>query len=108
MIMEGGGDILGSDVPLQLVVVKITKRCRNMIEVAKQASQTHYHSVAGEILPHLYVKNIFLAQKLTKWHLFKEIYAQNIRKFDGKKTLIFHNFFLCLYYVYYHQIWRNN
>ena len=26
--------------------------------------------------------------------------------FDGKKTFIFHNFFSCLYYVYYHPIWQ--
>ena len=62
--MERGGGTLGSDRPLQLVGVKITKSCRNMLEVAGQASQTHYHSISGEILPHFYVKNTFLAQKL--------------------------------------------
>ena len=64
---------LGSDRPLQLVWVKITKRCRNRLEVAGQASQTHYHSISGENLPHFYVKNTFLAQKLTKLEHFKEI-----------------------------------
>ena len=44
-----------------------------MLEVAGQASQTHYHSISGEILPHFYVKNTFLAQKLTKLEHFKEI-----------------------------------
>ena len=47
-----------------------------MLEVAGQASQTHCHSFAGEILPHFDVKNIFVAQTLTKWQLFKEIYEQ--------------------------------
>ena len=43
-----------------------------MLEVAGQASQTHYHSIAGEILPHFYEKNTFLAQKLTMLEHFKE------------------------------------
>ena len=68
-----GEGTLSSDRPLQLVGVKITKSCRNMLEVAGQASQTHYHSISGEILPHFYVKNTFLAQKLTKLGSFKEI-----------------------------------
>ena len=37
-----------------------------------------YHSFSDEILPHLYVKNVFLAQKLTKLEQFKE----NLSKFD--------------------------
>ena len=44
-----------------------------MLEVAGQASQTHYHSISGEILPHFYVKNTFLAQKLTKLEHFEVI-----------------------------------
>ena len=51
-----------------------------MLEVAGQASQTHYHSIAGEILPHLYIKNIFLAQKLKKLKHFKEIHENVIEK----------------------------
>ena len=43
-----------------------------MLEVAGQSSQTNYHSISGEILPHIYVKNIFLDQKLTKLEQFKE------------------------------------
>ena len=49
-----------------------------MLEVAGQASQTHYHSISGEILPHFYVKNNFLAQKLTKLEHFKEIFENVI------------------------------
>ena len=86
-VRQGGGT-LGSDRPLQLVGVKITKSCRNMLEVAGQTSQTHYRSNSGEILPHFYVNNTFLAQKLTKLEHFKEI-AENfiekslkIQKFD--------------------------
>ena len=37
-----------------------------MLEVTGQATQTHYHSISGEILPHFYVKNIFLAQILSE------------------------------------------
>ena len=44
-----------------------------MLEFAGQATQTHYHSISGEILPCFYVKNTFLAQKLTKLEHFKEI-----------------------------------
>ena len=51
-----------------------------MLEVAGQASQTHYHSISGEILPHFYVKNTFLAQKLTKLEHFKEIPENLIEK----------------------------
>ena len=51
---------LGSDRPLQLVGLKITKSCRNMLEVAGQASQAHYHSICGEILPNLILENVFL------------------------------------------------
>ena len=43
-----------------------------MLEVAGQASQTPYHSISGEIIPHFYVKNTFLAQKLTKLEQFIE------------------------------------
>ena len=68
-----GEGTLGSDRPLQLVGVKIAKSCQNMLEVAGQASQTHYHSISVEILPHFYVKKTFLAQKLTKLEHFKEI-----------------------------------
>ena len=71
---------LGSDRPLQLIVVKITKSCQNMLEIAGKASQTHYHSNSGEILPHFYVKNTFLAQKLTKLEHFKEITENFIEK----------------------------
>ena len=31
-----------------------------------------YHPLSCEILPHLYVKNVFLAQKLTKLEDFEE------------------------------------
>ena len=40
----------------------------------------HYHSIYGEILPHFYVKNNFLAQKLIKLELFKEILENVIEK----------------------------
>ena len=42
-----------------------------MLEVAGQASQKHYHSISGEILPHFDVNNI-IAQKLTKLQHLKE------------------------------------
>ena len=64
---------LGSDRPLQLIGVKITKSCRNMLE-------THYHSISGEILPHFYVRNTFLAQKLPKLEHIKEIPENLIEK----------------------------
>ena len=51
-----------------------------MLEVARQASLTRYHSIAGEILPHFYVKNNFLAQKLRKLQLSKEILENVIEK----------------------------
>ena len=51
-----------------------------MLEVAKQASQTHSHSISGEILPHFYVKKTFIAQKLTKLEHFKEIPENIIKK----------------------------
>ena len=51
-----------------------------MLEVAGQVSQTHYHSISVEILPHFYVKNTFLAQKLTKLKHFKEIPVNVIEK----------------------------
>ena len=51
-----------------------------MIEVAGQATQTHNHSISGEILPHFYVKNTFLAQKLTKLEHFKETHENLIEK----------------------------
>ena len=35
-------------------------------------------SFSDDILPHLDVKNIFLAPKLTKWQSFKEIYEKDI------------------------------
>ena len=66
--------------PLGQITIKITKRCWNMLEVAGQAYQTHYHSISCEILPHFYVKNIFLAQKLTKLEHFKEIPENLIEK----------------------------
>ena len=43
---------LVSDMPIQ--------SCRTMLEVAGESSQTI--SISGEILPHLYVKKMFLAQ----------------------------------------------
>ena len=43
-----------------------------MLEVAGQASQTHHHSISGEILPHFYVKHIFVDQKLTELHQKKK------------------------------------
>ena len=52
-----------------------------MLEVAGQASQTHYHSISGEILPHFYVKNTFLAHKPTKLDHFKEIPENLIEKY---------------------------
>ena len=52
-------------VPLQPVGVKLTKRGRTMLEVARQVSQTHCHSISGEILHHFYAKNTFLDQKLS-------------------------------------------
>ena len=57
-----------------------------MLEVAGQASQTHYHSIYGEILPHFCVKNTFLAQKLTKLEHFKEIPENFIEKFSKYKN----------------------
>ena len=75
-----GEGTLGSDRPLQLVGVKIAKSCQNMLEVAGQTSQTHYHQIFGQILPHFYVKNTFLAQKLTKLEQFKEITENFIEK----------------------------
>ena len=51
-----------------------------MLEVAGQVSQTHYHSISGDILPHFYVKNTFLAQKQTKLEHFKEIPEHLIKK----------------------------
>ena len=51
-----------------------------MLEVARQASQTHYHSICGEILTHFYVKNTFLAQKLTKLEHFEEILDNFVEK----------------------------
>ena len=49
-----------------------------------------YHSLSGEILPHFYVKNIFLAQKLTKLEQFKE----NLSKFQEEITQTLNNKFL--------------
>ena len=52
-----------------------------MLEVAGQATQTHYHSISGEILPQFYVKHTFLTQKLTKLEHFKEIPENLIEKY---------------------------
>ena len=41
-----------------------------------------YQSISLEILPHFYVKNIFLAQKLTKWQGFNK----SDRKLKNNKT----------------------
>ena len=63
-----------------------------MIEVAGQASQTHYHSISGEILPHFYVKNTFLPQKLTKLEHFKEIhenFVENLSKYKKSNLQMF-------------------
>ena len=57
-----------------------------MLEVAGQASQTHNHSISGEILLHFYVKNTSLAQKLTKLDHFKEIPENVIEKSLKIKT----------------------
>ena len=51
-----------------------------MLEVAGQATQTRCHSISGEILPHFYVKNTFLAQKMTKLEYFEEIPENVIEK----------------------------
>ena len=58
-----------------------------MLEVAGQASQTHYHSISGEILPHFYVKNTFLAQKLKKLEHFKEIPEMSLKNLSKYKKL---------------------
>ena len=51
-----------------------------MLVVARQAPQTQYHPISGEILPHFYEKNTFLPQKLTKLEHFKEIHEHFIEK----------------------------
>ena len=51
-------------------------RCQIRALVAGLPRQTWYQSIHGEILSQFDVKNIFLTQKLTKWHHFKEIYGQ--------------------------------
>ena len=58
-----------------------------MLEVAGQDSQTHNHSISGEILFHLYVKNTLLAQKLTKLGYFKEIPENFIDKSLKKQKI---------------------
>ena len=63
-----------------------------MLEVAKQASQTHSHSISGEILPHFYVKKTFIAQKLTKLEHFKEIpenFVENLSKYKKSNLQMF-------------------
>ena len=50
----------------KIVGVKITKSCRTMLEVVGQASQTHHHSFAGEVLPHFDVKKHFASSKTEK------------------------------------------
>ena len=90
-ILDNPDCTLGSDVPLQLVGVKITNSCRSMLEVTRQASQKHYHSIAGEILSHFYINYIFLAQKRTKLNQFKEI-SQTLRNLSNiKKSLKMQN-----------------
>ena len=74
---------LASDVPIQL-------------EVTRQASQTHYHSIAGEILSHFYVNYIFLAQKRTKLNQFKEI-SQTLRNLSKCKMKIYKFFLFVLW-----------
>ena len=63
-----------------------------MLEVAGQTSQTHHHAIFGEILPHFYVNNTFLAQKLTKLEHFKEFPDNFI--FDS-----YHFYFNIYYYL---------
>ena len=74
-----------------------------MLKVAGQASQTHYHSISSEILPHFYVKNICLAQKLTKLEHYKEIRENLIEKSlkiqKFKSTNVCWSFFDTFYYV---------
>ena len=41
-----------------------------------------YHSLSSVILPHFYVNNVFLAQKLTKLEQFKE----NLSNFQKEIT----------------------
>ena len=54
-------------------------------------SLTNTAPVSGEIRPHFHVKNIFLAQKLTKWHHFKEIYEQKYKEIFEKPFLTYSN-----------------
>ena len=64
-----------------------------MLEVTRQASQTHYHPISGEILPHFDAKNTFLAQKLIKLEHFKEIPEKLIEKQKIKSTNVCWSFF---------------
>ena len=95
-ILDNPDCTLGSDVPLQLVGVKITNSCWPMLEVTRQASQTHYQSIAGEIWSHFYVNYIFLAQKLTKLNQFKEI-SQTLRNLSKCKMKIYKFFLFVLW-----------
>ena len=69
--IKGGRATEGSDVTLNSNQ-KCTFKCRITPGGAGLALQTHYHSFPGEILPHFYVKNISVAQKLRKLEHFKE------------------------------------
>ena len=64
------GTLLGSE---STYMEDATKSAGIVCEIAGIDPLIDYHWNPGQILPHFYVQNIFLAPKLTKLHYLKEI-----------------------------------
>ena len=81
---------------LRIMIIIITDIVHTCFESVLRAKQL-YQSISGEILPNFYVKNSFLAQKLTKLEHFKEIpenFILKCLKIQQQK-----NIFKCLFFI---------
>ena len=62
---------MGTDLKFQNDV-RMTENCRIRPKISLIRYLRLSHLIFLQILPHFHVKNIFVAQKLTKWGTFKE------------------------------------
>ena len=59
--------------------IKIEGVLKKSLKMLAQAIRRPYQSYYLEILPHFYVKNIFLAQNLTKWQGFNKSHRKSMK-----------------------------